>query len=340
MPLTIDQALTGMRHLRDVDTGRLRGVSLRRLSRRLDLSGTPAPYLELVARAIAAHRDGRLGRDCIDYLVCSDSTVVVLLTAAGHVLRPDISLDRRQTRHQGLAIGALSDLSRYVLRELGERLAAAAGTPGATALPHTVGMLLVAPADAPTAVRWLSAGPDVDDAGDRLRAAGLDPHNMIILDGDGYGRYRRDKHRLDLDTLCAIDLIAAVHGVERSVVGDWLAAEGAVDADVDPVEAAAVFGEVYLGAADRREQYTSRRMCELGWWRALADVGIPARYVDVAAIIRDWFSEKVRAISAGQPARLEIFRRLPPGALIAASETDGSRDNADARPSSSDSTAR
>ena len=206
----------------------------------------------------------------------------------------------------------LGDLPRYVLADLGDRLAAGHGHD--TTGTHPDGAPRVAPADDPTSTRWVSISADPAATGVAIRDAGTNPDHMIIIEAVGYGRYGRQRHRLDLDVLCAIGQVAGTHQESRYAVGEWLAAERATHVDVRPADVVDDYPRAYLGAFPSELDHTLHRMAELGWTTALRRAGIPQDYLDVTAIRRDWSDRDVRHIDSGTPGRIEVLRQAPPTA--------------------------
>jgi hypothetical protein len=323
MRSTISQALREMRGLHDTDAGRLRGVSLRyRFGMpHHGLARTPQPWRDRVQAGIEARESGLVTGDTPEYLVFSDAVLVVVLTVAARVIRPDYPLTPLQARHQEAAAQALGDLHRYTLADLADR--AATRNPSGTGLLDEVdqewepppGWLRVAPNNDPTLAVWVDPGPDLPAARDALgRACDTEPDRVLVIDACGYGAYGRNRYRHRLDVLCAMRQIAATHHVGLQVVGNWLDAEGATGtADLDPETLISQFAAAHLGPYSSQSDYALARMRELGWTQALHAAGVPDRYLDTTAITRDWFAHQVRAITAPTPAgaggHIEVFTR-------------------------------
>ena len=316
---TITDAVREMRALLPTHSGRLRGIHVHHsFGSRPEqwLGTTPQPWHDQLLAAITARTTGTPTKDSPEYLVLSDQVVVAVLTAAAHVVLPDYPLTRTQARHQTLAVQALTDLPRHILRQLANHRAALDDRPqDATAEhePHPDGALRIAPAADPTNTRWIRIGADLPQARDTAaRACHTDPDQILIVTAAGYGQYGRSRHRLDLPMLCAMHQVADTHQVSLSAVGDWLDAEGATHVDVDPAGIPATFAGCYLGPFPDRTAYTRHRMGQLGWTQALAVAGIPQRYLDLDAITRDWFTDDVRAVGSGTWDHVEVFQRHHP----------------------------
>jgi hypothetical protein len=320
---TITDAVRAMRALHPTRSGRLLGVPVRySFGSRPDqwLGTTPQPWYDRLQAAITARTTGTPTPDSPEYLVSSDQVVVVVLTAAAHVVLPDYPLSRAQTRHQSLAAQALADLPRHTLRHLADHRAAMDGREQDAAAEYQQypdGALRIAPAADPTNTRWIHIGADLDQARDTAaHACQTDPDRLLIVTAAGYGQYGRDRHRLDLPMLCAMHQLAEAHQVSLRTVGDWLHDEGATTCDPGPSDVIAQFAASYIGPFTDQTAYTRQRMAQLGWTQALTTAGIPERYLDLEAIARDWFSTDVRAVHAGTWDRIEVFHRHQPAAAV------------------------
>jgi hypothetical protein len=316
MRSTISEALREMRGLHSTDAGRLRGIHLRYGSLSLPqqlLSQTPQPWRATIEEASAARDTGSVTPDSPEYLVFSDRTLVAVLSAAGRVALPDYRLSRLQAKHQEAAAQALGDLARHALGELADQRATMDGRDHDAAAEyqdHPGGALRVAPANDPTNTRWVHIGPDLHHAHRTIqRACHTQPEQVLIITAAGYGTYGRDRHRLRLDVLCAMHQVADAHQVRLCTVGDWLDAEGATTSDINPQTIIEQFAIAYIGPFGSALAYTQHRMAELGWTQALQTAGIPASYLNTAAINRDWFRHQVRQINSGVHGRIEVFHR-------------------------------
>jgi hypothetical protein len=309
------EALRDMQGLHQTTTGRLLGLSARYLDPRraiTQLGDTPQPWRSRIIADLTARTAGILTADSAEYLVLSDRTVIATLTVAAHLRLPDYPLTGLQRRHQGAVVAALSDLPRHTLRDLADRRSALDGRDEQAALeddPPATGAVRVAADDEPTVTDWITADADLRITRDAVRRTGLDPDHLIIITAAGYGRYGRDRHRLDLPTLCAMRRVAREHQVSLQVVGDWLDAEGATWVDLDPAQIETGFADAYLGPFDHELDYTRHHVTELGWTAALHQAGIPERYLDERALNRDWFAQQVRSITCSTRHRVEVFRR-------------------------------
>ena len=316
MPSTITDALREMRALHATNAGRLRGIHVRdTMYSRPDhwLAKTPQPWRDRLQTAIGARHTGALTPDSPEYLVFSDSVLVVVLTAAAQVVLPDYPLSTNQTKHRTLAAQALGDLHRHTLRELADRRAAVEGRDQDAAAEydqHPTGALRVAPSTDPTNTRWVHIGADLDQARRTVaHACRTDPDQILIITAAGYGKYGRNRHRLPLPVLCAMHQVADKHQVSLRTAGDWLDAEGATTLDVTPQTVVEQFTAAYIGPFADQMAYTRHHMAQLGWTHAVSAAGIPDQYIDTQAIARDWFSTDVRAVDSGTWNRIEVFHR-------------------------------
>lgn len=314
MPIaTNTEALHAMRRLHDTSTGRLRGLpaSYTR-SNGADLADTPQPWRDRITTDLADRAAGVVGPASCAYLVFSDKVLIAALTVSAHLLVPDYELTTIQRRHQDLVCDALADLPRHVLRDLGDRRAAMDGRDEQAQFEYTppaYGAIRIAASDEPTVTHWVGITADLPASRHRIGQLGLDPDRLIIITAPHYGDYGRKREHLDLPMLCAMHRIADRHDVTLSVVGDWLAAEGATTADPDPDGVVAAFAAAYLGPFLSEDAYTAHHMAEIGWTTALQRAGIPSRYLNTAAVTRDWFDKKVRGIRCAARHRTEVFDR-------------------------------
>lgn len=315
MPLSTNtEALREMQRLEPTSTGRLRGVPVRYLSRipaTAELRSTPEPWHGRLVADLADRAVGSLTPDSAEYLVFSDDLLIAVFTVAARVVLPDYPLSPVQRRHQAAVAHALDDLPRYTLRELADRRARMDGRDELAHLEYhpPAGAIRVAAIDDPTVTAWVTIDADPDISRTAIRQCGLDPDHLIVITAPGYGSYGLDRHRLDLPILYAMRQLADRHDVPPAVVGDWLAAEGAINADPAPEQVLAEFTAAYIGPFPTELDYTRHHMSELGWTTALEDAGIPRRYLDEAAVNRDWFRRQVRSISRATYDRVEVFHR-------------------------------
>jgi hypothetical protein len=311
--ITNADALSDMRSLEATSTGRLRGMPARWTSgEQLDrlLRDTPQPWRARVTADLTDRYAGILTAGSAEYLVWSDNVLIAVLTVAARVELPDYPLSALQRRHQTAVVAVLSDLPRRTLVDLADRRAGMDGRDEQAAYetnPPNPQAIRVAPADDPTVTEWVTTGGDLADAHACVRAVGLDPQRSLILSAPGYGAYGRDRHRLDLPTLCAMNHLAIEHEVSTAVVGDWLDAEGVTRVELGPEQITAAFRSCYLGSYPSTYAYTHHRMAELGWKEALAQAGIPAEFLDLSKIEARWFTTEVRAIKARQG--IAVFSR-------------------------------
>ena len=238
MPLSTNaEALREMQRLEQTSTGRLRGVPARYISRTpatVELRNTPEPWHGRLVADLTDRAAGSLSPDSAEYLVFSDNLLIAVFTVAAHVVLPDYPLSPVQRRHQDAVAHALADLPRNTLRELADRRAKMDGRDDQARLESDppAGAIRVAAIDDPTVTAWITLDADPDTSRTSIRQCGLDPNHLIVITAAGYGRYGRDRHRLDLPILYAMQQLADRNDMTAAVVGDWLAAEGAINANL------------------------------------------------------------------------------------------------------------
>jgi hypothetical protein len=316
MPISTNaEALRDMQGLHPTTTGRLLGLPARYLEPRQaapQLRDTPLPWRDRLIADLTARAAGTLTANSTEYLVLSDHTMIATMTVGAHLTLPDYPLTALQRRHQGAVVDALSDLPRHILRELADRRSALDGRDeqaGGESDPPATGAIRVAAGEEPTVTDWITVDADLPITRETVRRAGLDPDQLIIITAPSYGRYGRERHRLDLPTLCAMRRVARDQTVSLQVVGDWLDAEGATAVDLDPQQIETGFAEAYLGPFDNERDYTHYHMAQLGWTTALRRAGIPEDYLNESAINRDFFAQQFRSIYCSTQHRAEVFRR-------------------------------
>jgi hypothetical protein len=282
----------------------------------LELRGTPEPWHCKIVTDLTERAAGSLRPGSAEYLVFSDNLLIAVLTVAAQVELPDYPLSPVQRRHQRAAGEALADLPRNTLRDLADRRASMDGRDDQIRLEShpPVDAIRVAAVDDPTVTDWVTIDADLETSRTSIRCAGLDPDRLIVITAPGYGRYGRDRHRLDLPVLSAMHQLAARHDVTVAVVGDWLDAEGATNAypGPSPEQIRSAFTAAYIGVFASELDYTRHHMTELGWISALEHAGIPDRYLDAAAVNRDWFRSRFRGISRATHQRVDVFHRTTP----------------------------
>jgi hypothetical protein len=314
MPIaTNTEALRDMRSLQDTSTGRLRGLSASYARRNgADLANTPQPWRDRITTDLADRAAGSVGPASCAYLVFSDKVLIAALTVSAHLLLPDYELTTIQRRHQDLVRGALADLPRRTLRDMADRRATMDGRDEKAQFeyqPPSLGAIRIAGKDEPTVTHWVSINNDLSASRQEISRLGLGPDRLIIITAPHYGEYGRKRDCLELPMLCAMHRIADRHDVTLSGVGDWLAAEGATGAEVDPDGVVAAFAAAYLGPFLSEDAYTVHHMAEIGWTSALQRAEVPARYLNTAAVTRDWFTNNVRGIRCAARHRIEVFDR-------------------------------
>lgn len=318
MPLSTNAgALREMRWLQSTTTGRLRGIPARYTSRApatAELRDTPEPWRRRTAADLADRAAGSLTPDSAEYLVFSDSLLIAVLTVAARVLLPDYPLSPVQRRHQTAVAQALADLPRDTLRELADRRSHMDGRDELARLDHAPapGTIRVATVNDPTVTAWVTLDADPDVSRASIRDCGVDPDHLIVITAPGYGDYGRNRHRLDLPMLCAMRQLADQHDVTPAVVGDWLAAEGAINADITPEQFLTAFTAAYIGAFATELDFTRQHMADLGWIAVLEHADIPRRYLNEAAVNRDWFRKRFRGIFGATRDHVEVFHRTAP----------------------------
>ena len=315
MRSTNTEALQAIRQLHDTDTGRLRGICLRHRPRDLApplFLGTPQPWRD---ELIAALDTDQRTVDSPYYLVICDRMPIVWLNLRGQVIVPDYPVSGIRARHQHTAAVALGDLARWALRDLADlraQLDADADTPEGEYGQLPDGALRIASTREPTATRWITIGADLAAA--RSRVAQLcPPDELVVVTALGYGCYGRERHRLQLPVLCAMQQVATTHQVSLGTVGNWLAVQEPTGVDLDPQQVVDRFADAYLGPYPSTHAYTAHRMAELGWTQAITAAGIPERYLDTRAINQELFAHYVQEIQPGEGRHIEVFRRRPPG---------------------------
>jgi len=320
MPLSTNtEALREMQRLEMTNTGRLRAVPARHISHTpatTELRSTPEPWRGRLVADLAERAAGSLSPDSAEYLVFSDNLLIAVLTVAARVVLPDYPLSPVQRRHQAAVAHALGDLPRNTLRWLADRRANMDGRDKQARLEVNppAGAIQVAAVDDPTVTTWVTIDADPNTSRMSIRQCGLDPDHLIVITAPGYGGYGRDRHRLDLPILYAMRQLADRHDVTAAVIGDWLAAEGATNADLTPEQIFTDFTAAYIGPFASELDYTRQHMIELGWIAALEHAGIPGSYLDEAAVKRDWFRSQVRGISRATHDGVEVFHRTVPAA--------------------------
>ena len=318
MPLSTNtEALREMQRLEQTSTGRLRGVPARHVTHirvaTAHLQGTAEPWHCRVLTDLAERAAGSLRPDSAEYLVFSDDLLIAVLTVVARVVLPDYPLSPLQRRHQTAAADALADLPRPSLRELADQRSRMDGRDDQTRLEShpAAGAVRIAASDDPTVTCWVTIDADLETCQTSIRQCGLDPDHLIVITAPGYGRYGRDRHRLQVPILSAMQHLADRHQLPAAVVGDWLDAEGATNAHPGPgpEQILANFTAAYIGPFASELDYTRHHMTELGWIAALEHTGIPTRYLDEAAVNRDWFRKQVRGISRATHNRIDVFHR-------------------------------
>ncbi|MGC5322769.1 hypothetical protein ACPXB5_29020 [Micromonospora arida] len=215
-----------------------------------------------------------------------------------------------------MAVQAMSNLARWVLVALADARAEIEDTVVQSVMSQE-GAVRIAPADDLTSSAAVLLDGDLAAAQASIakvlpvRAAA----EMVVIDAHGFGRYGRDSHRLPLPVLCAMRRVASTHQLPLAAVGDWLAASGGVDADVPADDLPASFTADLVGLFSHRSDYAEKHLAERGWAAALERLGMPRRYIDLAALERDLFDNDVHAVATTDAAggqAVAVFRRPVP----------------------------
>ncbi|WP_432830818.1 hypothetical protein [Dactylosporangium sp. CA-092794] len=318
MRYTMAEALHEMRHLRDADTGRLRGVDV--ADHLHDLTGldtVPAPWGARLAGLVEARTAGTVTADTPQYLVFSDGLPVAWATVTAAVVTPDLPMTAIQARHQRQAVAVLADLDRATLRALADERDHRDARPTTdTADERTMpGALRVAPAADPTATRWVRVGADLDTARAAVARAvrGGAADDAVIVTAVGYGHHGDHAHRLSLAVLCAMHAIVAAHPVSLAIVGHWIDDAHGLAGHVDPQLLAGQFTDAYIGRFASRRHYVEHRMQQLGWTDLLRTHGLEP-YFDHRRFEQHLFTHAVTGIDLDrwQPWHgIEVFHRRP-----------------------------
>jgi hypothetical protein len=315
---TITEALHEMRRLQAADAGRLRGVEVQyHLDELTDLDRLPAPWGSRLVDLIEARKAGTITADTPHYLVYSDRMTVAWATTHAAVVTPTVPMSPVQAKHQRQAAAVLADLDRDILEKLADQRDQREGRPDmsqAHGEAHMVGALRVAPANDPTATRWMRASVDLDQTRDSVaRALGVPAADALIVSAVGYGHHGYQAHRLSLDLACAMQATVAANGVSLATVGDWIDHDHGLGGHVDPNVLPARFAAAYIGRYASDTAYTRHLMDTQGWTELLRGSGMQA-YFDLRRYERHLFTSDVFAIDLDgwHPGRgIEVFHRPP-----------------------------
>ena len=316
MKVTITEALHEMRRLRNVDAGRLRGVAVHYyLDELTDLDRLPAPWGSRLVELIEARKAGTITTDTPHYLVYSDRMPVAWATVHAAVVTPTVPMSTVQAKHQRQVAAVLADLDRDILEGLADLRDQREGRPDTTEAhhePHMIGALRVAPADDPTATRWVRPSADLDQTrADVARALGVPAADALIVSAVGYGHHGYHAHRLSQELVCAMQAIAAANDVSLATVGNWIDSDHGQAGTVDASTLPARFAAVYIGRYTSEADYTVHRMDTLGWTDLLRDSEMEA-YFDLPRYARHLFISDVFSIGldGSHPWRsVEVFHR-------------------------------
>jgi hypothetical protein len=310
---TQEQAWRFIRALGAVDAGRLTAYSLIGHVPHIP-AGTLSPQaVRQLHDSLYPPADAEVTGDSICFVVCSDQTPVAWLTYHAQVVTPDADLSAYQADHQAQAVAALSQLTRRAVEQLA-RLRDHREGRNIGAEPDVreqATRVLVANPDDPTLTWWTSLDSDVQATREHLaaltRTTGCD---ALIVTASGYGAFQRGSHPLLVPVLCAIDLLAAEHDLPASVMGVWLAAEGAGRNRPDAAQIVEAFTACYVGVFAHRRGFAEAERDRLGWTTALSDAGIPPRLFDLHRYAADLFTDEARGIALPD-GRIAVFRRNP-----------------------------
>ncbi|TQS42744.1 hypothetical protein [Cryptosporangium phraense] len=322
--VTLTVAARLMRQLISATTARLRGIDLDRDARQNPTAAIPAPnWPAEYNQALAARVNGQATGSSPFYVVFSDDFPVCWLNHDGHLVHPDVVLDRLRTRHRALASEALTDLARPALAYVADLRDVRDGRPqDVEDRTHRPGLARVAHPDLPARAWWISVGHDITGARERSRAvAGTE--DPLIISAHGFGRYGRQTHRLDLGRLCAINATATKHGaglstlarghdgerspeIDANVVGSWLAEEYKLDAAPDAELIEPLFTAALIGSFSSDYAYADYRLKQTGWETTLRQMNAQ-EFFDMRHYVYCLFRRDVRAISA--PGGIVVLRR-------------------------------
>jgi hypothetical protein len=313
---TMAEALDEMRHLHDVDTGRLRGLEVAyHLDDVTGLDTLPEPWRGRLTGLLADRAAGTITAGTPQYLVFSDGLLVACATVHATVVTPNLpGMSPIQARHQRQAAAILADLDRDTLRKLADDRDHR-DTPHRTdtdTRQTTPGALRVAPATDPTNTRWIRIGADLDTARSAVaRAVGGSPHDAVIVTAVGYGHHGDHTHRPNLAVLCAMHTVTAAHPVSLATVGNWIDDEQGLAGQADPHLLAAQFTDAYIGRFASHRHYVEHHMQQLGWTDLLRTNGLEP-YFEHHRFERHLFTHEVTAIDVDswQPGHgIEVFGR-------------------------------
>lgn len=333
MRVTVEQALRQFRRLHTADAGRLRGISLRsRWHQPIPTGDLPAHWADPLREAVTARAHGTITGTTPEYVVISGGTPVAWLTVHATVITPPVGATGVLAKHQRQAVEALSNLHRWVLRELADArdIRENGGRNAAREHEGRIGAIRVAPFDDPTNTTWVNVGDDYHataaHAGRVVAALGKLP--LRIISARGYGAYGQHAAHIDLRVLCAMHTITHAHPEAGLVtIGNWVAADPATTGrpadDPPPYEAVpadqlpAAFTAAYLGRYRSRRDYLQHRLRDNGWEHGLAALGIDPDCLDLNRLEHNLFTRQVYAVDAAPPGGIAVFTRHPAGSPVA-----------------------
>jgi hypothetical protein len=325
--VSVQQALKQFRHLRPVDAGQLRGICLRsRWHKPITAGDLPPDWAEALVAAVDAHRTGVITATTPVYVVFSGATPVAWVNAHARVVTPPVGATGTAARHQKLAVDALCNLHRWVLRDLADARDIRDHNGSLAAVEHgdAIGIIRVAPQNDPTRTTWVRVGADYHAtaayAGQVVYKLG--PLPLRIISAKGYGAYGKQAAQLDLRVLCAAHTITDTHPeVGLVTIGNWLAADPsgthrrpaqpplyeAVPADELP----ALFTACYRGRYRTRRAYLEQHLRDNGWIHGLEKLGIDPNYLELTRLEHELFNRTVYAVDAAPPGGIAVFTRQP-----------------------------
>ncbi|GAA2522664.1 hypothetical protein [Pilimelia columellifera] len=279
----------------DAKSARLTGVDvLGRYSGTTVAAGElePAPAAQLDA-ALQRYYVQPGGLDLPAYVVSCDGTPVAWLTLRGHPVAPAARLNKLQLRHQQQALTALSEVSDHVLVALADRRDAYEQRTTVTP-PSPLGgsrWVQVAAAGEPTRHWWTTVPADYGIAFDQVRSlVGAD--EVRVIRSAGYGVGANVIHHPGLEFVCAVQAIAEATGSLPAVVGQWAILTGCVD----PATMQQQFAGAYVGRFDYEQDFTQHILQVRGWAKAMDEVGLPTKYLDLRQLTHDLLRTEFLAI--------------------------------------------
>jgi hypothetical protein len=309
--VTNAEAYRSIRRAFNTNAGRLRGVHFGPHPDPIPAGTLRAEPAQLLHAALSRSPDDPVNGDWPYYVVSCDGTPIAWLTWHGHVILPAAELTAFQRRHQDLAAQALTSVRAQVLAMLAdERDRRESRTDGARPEQPTEPIVRVAAVDEPTRSWWTTISGDHEATVAAVRRlVGADAVRVIDAWAYGWQAHNVDCPRLDM--LCALHRAAAPHDIPPGVVGDWF---HQLPEELWPVpqDVPARFAAVFRGRFADRQAYVEHVLTEWGWLQALADAGIPQRYLDSKTLTAELMRD-VNVIDLDHKAGIVVVRRAPAG---------------------------